>query len=173
MQRVSIGSSSGTDSSRQGYGHPVGAGIMLGMMNKGMVSAQISHSRTQRVARMGVRVASIMACPRGKEAIRESVQGAAIMLSTALCLSHPALPSAEAAAAGQKDLSAAASMQRPLTVSEASHHSPSGSEGIYLGGSLASCSATASCVSTSALNAPQSYMPPWLFSPMKQSLAHR
>ena len=50
---------------------------------------------------------------------------------------------------------------------------PSGQSSMLSGGSLASCSTKASCVSTSALSAPQAYMPPWLFSPLKQSQAYR
>lgn len=40
-------------------------------------------------------------------------------------------------------------------------------------GFIRGCSAKSSCVSTSALSSPQSYMPPWLFAPITQSQAYR
>ena len=55
---------------------------------------------------------------------------------------------------------------------ESSSSSSSGNGGIFQG-SLASCRPDASCVSTSALSAPRSYMPPWLFAPILQSQAYR
>jgi hypothetical protein len=39
--------------------------------------------------------------------------------------------------------------------------------------SLAGCSAKSSCVSTSALNAPSAFMPPWIYAPLPTSVAYK
>ena len=135
-------------------------------------ASEASHGRHAPLFRCDAGLLGSLASDTGKlmHRARDAAACAALTGALAVTVALTAAPTAWAVALSGAAREDAASMESPARQQDSS--GSRGNGGIFQG-SLASCRPDASCVSTSALSAPRSYMPPWLFAPILQSQAYR